>query len=84
MEPNKTETPSLNRQLIRHVPSLSRYIGGGRLMPDEGVSRPRAGGRLMRDEKDNENKKFRRIRSKNFRAKLCFKGIVVRRAGARR
>ena len=52
-------------------------------MPDEGVTRRRAGGRLMRDEKDNEKKNAEGSKVKGFRAKLCYKGIVVCRAGAR-
>ena len=46
-------------------------------MPDEGVSRRRAGGRLMRDEKDNEKKNAEGSKVKGFRAKVCYKGIVV-------
>ena len=74
MEPKKTETSSLSRQLIRHVPLLGRYIGGGRLMPDEGVCRRRAGGKLMRDEKGNENKKCRRIQSKRLQSQIMLQG----------
>ena len=52
-------------------------------MPDEGVTRRRAGGRLMRDEKDNEKKKAEGSKVNGFRAKLCYKGKIVCRAGAR-
>ena len=53
-------------------------------MPDEGVSRRRAGGRLMCDEKETRKKNAQGSKVKGFRAKLCYKRIVVRRAGARR
>ena len=52
-------------------------------MPDEGVSRRRAGGRLMCDEKETRKKNAQGSKVKGFRAKLCYKRIVVRRAGAR-
>jgi len=43
-------------------------------MPDEGVSRRSVGGRLMRDEKDNDNKKCRRIQSKRLQSQIMLQG----------